>query len=65
MPPEANKTNLYNLRQWGEELACPACYAKLRIEEAAVVCTACARSYPVVDGIPVLIPQRAIEPSTN
>ncbi|MGA8090138.1 MAG: Trm112 family protein [Terracidiphilus sp.] len=59
------KTNLDNLEQWSDDLACPVCYAPLRFEEAVVVCTACARTYPVEDGIPVLIPQRASEPSTN
>jgi uncharacterized protein len=64
MPSKA-KTNPDNLKQWDEDLACPVCFAKLQFEEATVVCTGCARTYPVVDGIPVLIPQRAIEPSTN
>jgi uncharacterized protein YbaR (Trm112 family) len=41
------------------ELACPACRGALRLEEARVVCTGCERSYPVVDGIPVLIVERA------
>ncbi len=64
MPPEA-KTNSDKLKQWAEDLACPVCYAHLRFEEATVVCTGCARTYPVVDGIPVLIPQRASQSSTN
>jgi uncharacterized protein YbaR (Trm112 family) len=62
MPAEAKKTNLEHLKQWSEDLACPVCYAKLRFEEMAVVCTRCARTYPIVDGIPVLIPQQAVEP---
>jgi hypothetical protein len=65
MPPEAKKTNLDNLKQWGEDLACPVCFARLRFEDAAVVCIGCGRVYLVVDGIPVLIPQRATGPSTN
>lgn len=64
MPPEAN-TNSDKLKQWGDDLVCPVCFAKLQFEEATVECTGCARIYPIVDGIPVLIPQRAIEPSTN
>jgi uncharacterized protein YbaR (Trm112 family) len=64
MPAEAKKDS-DNLKQWAEDLACPVCYAHLRFEEATVVCAGCARTYPVVDGIPVLIPQRAIDPSTN
>ena len=59
------KTNSDKLKQWGDDLACPVCFAKLQFEEATVVCTGCARTYPVVDGIPVLIPQRATEPYIN
>jgi uncharacterized protein len=38
-------------------LACPACQGELRLEGERVVCEQCAQSYPIVDGIPVLIPQ--------
>jgi uncharacterized protein YbaR (Trm112 family) len=41
-----------------ETLACPACHGELRLESDRVVCETCARSYPIVDGIPVLIPQQ-------
>lgn len=51
------------LKQWADDLVCPVCFASLRFSDAAVVCTGCARSYPVVDGIPVLISQRAKCPS--
>jgi uncharacterized protein YbaR (Trm112 family) len=40
-------------------LACPACYGELRREDARLVCASCRRGYPVVDGIPVLIVERA------
>jgi uncharacterized protein YbaR (Trm112 family) len=40
-------------------LACPACLSDLHPEEVRLVCTACGRGYPVVDGIPVLIVERA------
>jgi uncharacterized protein YbaR (Trm112 family) len=48
-------------------LACPACRGDLRLEdtgsgEARLVCAACARGYPIVDGIPVLIAERAESP---
>jgi uncharacterized protein len=48
---------------WAEALACPACLGGL-VREAAdegehVRCAACGRMYPVVDGIPVLIAERA------
>jgi uncharacterized protein YbaR (Trm112 family) len=41
------------------QLACPVCLGALRLGEAHLVCTACARAYPIVDGIPVLIAGRA------
>ena len=46
------------------QLACPACHAALHLEasslaEPRLACTACARAYPIVDGIPVLIADRA------
>jgi len=43
-------------------LACPACLGVLRPGQAQLVCAACARAYPIVDGIPVLIPSRAEKP---
>ena len=42
-----------------DQLACPACLGTLRLDEARLVCAACGRAYPVVDGIPVLIAGRA------
>ena len=53
-PKKANR-----LMQWADDLVCPVCLATLRFTETLVECTGCARTYPVVDGIPVLIPQRA------
>ncbi|MGA9061600.1 MAG: Trm112 family protein [Terracidiphilus sp.] len=41
------------------DLACPACHGDLRVEAARLVCTSCGRAYPIVDGIPVLIAERA------
>jgi hypothetical protein len=41
------------------QLACPACHGDLCLEEARLVCIACGRAYPIVDGIPVLIVKRA------
>ena len=43
-----------------ERLVCPACHQKLRAGDSAVVCTGCSRRYPVVDGIPVLLADRAV-----
>jgi uncharacterized protein len=42
-----------------EWLACPACFGGLRVGDAQLVCMGCGRAYPVVDGIPVLIAERA------
>ena len=41
------------------QLACPACRGDLRAAEARLECGGCGRAYPVVDGIPVLIAERA------
>jgi uncharacterized protein len=44
-------------------LACPACRGDLRLgaesAPASLICGACGRAYPIVDGIPVLIVERA------
>jgi hypothetical protein len=45
-----------------EQLACPACLGEFRLEPARLVCTACGRAYPIVDGIPVLIAGREENP---
>ncbi len=42
-----------------EQLACPVCLGSLRVAETKLVCAGCGRSYPIVDGIPVLIAERA------
>lgn len=44
------------------QLACPACFGDLQPEAARLVCAACHRAYPIVDGIPVLIVERAERP---
>jgi uncharacterized protein len=41
------------------QLACPACYGELRLEGARLRCVGCSRGYPIVDGIPVMIVERA------
>jgi len=40
------------------ELACPVCRGDLRMEDDRLQCTACARSYPIVGGIPALLPEQ-------
>jgi hypothetical protein len=41
------------------ELACPVCRGELRLDALRLVCAGCGRGYPVIDGIPVLIAERA------
>lgn len=44
-----------------ERLACPVCFGELRLEGSGerICCAGCLRVYPLVDGIPVLIAERA------
>jgi len=45
------------------QIACPACYGDLRNDgRVRLICISCARSYRIVDGIPVLIVERADTP---
>ena len=37
-------------------LACPTCRADVVADGDGLACTACARRYPIVDGVPVLLP---------
>lgn len=42
-------------------LVCPQCRGDLRYdrEADALICEACALRYPVVDGVPVMLPEEA------
>jgi uncharacterized protein YbaR (Trm112 family) len=44
-----------------EILRCPACRSPLRVAEPekSLACTGCPRTYPIVDGIPVVMVDRA------
>lgn len=53
------------LKTWADLLACPACLGALREEAETVVCMACGRVYPVMDGIPVLIAERDQAPRSR
>jgi len=47
----------------GEDLrwiVCPVCHQALQFEAALLRCQGCGRGYPIVDGIPVLLADRAI-----
>ncbi|MDE3187281.1 MAG: Trm112 family protein [Acidobacteriota bacterium] len=57
MPAEPAKFPAFE--EWTRRLACPACLEALRPEAGRMVCAGCGRAYPVVDGIPVLIVERA------
>jgi hypothetical protein len=43
----------------GDPLACPACLGEFHLDEGKLICAECGRIYPVMDGIPVLIAERA------
>jgi uncharacterized protein YbaR (Trm112 family) len=43
-----------------ERLACPVCFGALRLAaDGGIACMGCGRIYPLIDGIPVLIADRA------
>ena len=44
-------------------LACPACLEPLRPAPNVIACTGCGRVYPVLDGIPILLVDRATLPA--
>jgi uncharacterized protein YbaR (Trm112 family) len=48
-------------------IACPACDDRppLREEGATLICDKCHRVYPVLDGIPVLLPEEATIPEKS
>lgn len=46
-------------------LACPACKADVKLEGEEIICTKCARRYPIKDGIPVMLIDEAETPDKN
>jgi len=64
MAPDSPTAQVKVIAGWAVDLACPACHQPLRFEETHIVCTGCERAYPIVDGIPVLIPERAAGPES-
>ena len=44
-----------------EILACPVCRADLRYtkDKTSLVCVKCSQKYPIKQGIPILLPQKA------
>jgi uncharacterized protein YbaR (Trm112 family) len=43
-----------------DQLACPACLGGLALDGERLVCAECGRGYPIVQGIPALIVERAL-----
>ncbi len=43
-------------------LACPACKSDIKLENGKIVCTKCARAYPIRDDIPVMLIDEAEMP---
>ncbi len=44
-----------------EVLACPKCMGKIDYDQAGsrIVCSVCRLAYPVENGIPIMLPERA------
>ena len=42
-----------------EILACPACKGNVQHKENKIVCVECGRRYPIQDGIPVMLVDKA------
>jgi uncharacterized protein YbaR (Trm112 family) len=58
MPADSNDSVSFDSAVLGQ-LACPVCLDALRLDEARLICAGCGRDYPIMDGIPVLIAERA------
>lgn len=39
-----------------EILACPMCKQKVELKGEELICVACGRRYPIVEGIPYMLP---------
>ena len=46
-------------KQLLELLACPACGGDVSLKSEKIVCAKCGRKYPIKDGIPVLLADKA------
>ena len=40
-------------------LVCPVCKGEVSCADNKIVCSACSRRYPIVDGIPVMLAEEA------
>jgi uncharacterized protein YbaR (Trm112 family) len=45
-----------------DQLACPGCFGNLRLDRnndlEQLICESCRHAYPILDGIPILIPDQ-------
>ncbi len=57
------KTQIHFDPSTAAQLACPACLGNLSLSATRLICASCGRAYPIVDGIPVLIAERAEAPT--
>jgi uncharacterized protein YbaR (Trm112 family) len=64
MPTQPSPSVLFDPAQLAR-LACPVCLGALVHQPPRLVCAACSRAYPILDGIPVLIPNRAEAPQNS
>jgi uncharacterized protein YbaR (Trm112 family) len=53
---------LRRIREVLELIVCPACHGRLSMAEGSIECASCGRRYPLEDGIPVLLVERATPP---
>jgi len=44
-----------------EILACPVCKGKVELREKELMCVKCGRRYPIVEGIPRMLPDELRE----
>lgn len=48
-----------------EILACPACKGTVEHKDERIVCVQCGRKYPILDGIPVMLVDKAEKGGKN
>ena len=48
-----------------EILACPLCKTAVKLQDERLVCVKCGRSYPIREGIPVMLVEEAETPGGN
>jgi len=46
-------------------LACPICKAKIALNNGYLVCHKCSKKYPIKNGIPIMLPEEALNNEEN